>query len=582
MPRHHDKTFAKNEVTSWSLPNYWDGIALILVIGLLVLIGFAAHDMTVSYQLGEPTPISLDPSYLPYYALRSVLRMLIALGCSVIFTFIFGTWAAKSTRAERIIIPLIDVLQSVPVLGFLSIAIVPFLALFPGSLLGPEAAAIFAIFTSQVWNMVFSFYQSCRSVPYELREATAMLQLTPWQNFWRLEVPFAMPGLIWNAMMSMSASWFFVVAAEAITTVDYKITLPGIGSYIGMALPQSDLHAVFYAILAMFFVILAYDQLLFRPLNSWIDRFKSEENLDDEENQAWITSLFQHTKIFRRSKDIIEWLWESFIQLPIFTRRTHLETLGKRSFWQQFLLISLGVFFAVLLISTFIMVSWFLFQNIELKEVGHVTFLGMVTGLRVMVLIFLSSLIWVPVGVWIGLRPRLTRYIQPIIQFLAAFPAYLLFPLVVIIIVNYNLNPDIWTSPLIVLGTQWYILFNIIVGTMALPKNLKQVTQNFQVKGWLWWKRFILPGIFPYYITGAITAAGGAWNASIVAETVNWGGTKIHATGLGAYISQFYELRDFPRLTLGIAVMCLYVVLINRIIWQPLYNMTQKRFLLDK
>src|SRR5579862_4377499 len=255
-------------------PNYWDMVALLLVLGVIAVLAWVAKQMAVPYELGQAIPISLDPHHLPGYALRTVLRMLVALFFSLLFTFTFATWAAKSKRAERIIIPLIDILQSVPILGFLSISVVGFIRLFPGSLLGPECAAIFAIFTSQAWNMALGFYQTVRSVPTELNEAANMFHLSAWQRFWRIDVPFSMPGLLWNMMMSMSAGWFFVVASEAVSVANQQIMLPGVGSYIAVAINAMDLHAIGYAILTMFVVILIYDQLLFRPLVAWADKFK--------------------------------------------------------------------------------------------------------------------------------------------------------------------------------------------------------------------------------------------------------------------------------------------------------------------
>jgi NitT/TauT family transport system permease protein len=575
------RTFNKS-VTNWSLPNYWDIAALVLVLSVILLIGWAAAGMTTTrYQTGEVIHISLSPSALPYYALRTVLRMLIGLFFSVIFTFTIGTLAAKNKRAGQVIIPIIDILQSVPVLGFQVIAVVPFIALFPGSLLGPECAAIFAIFTSQVWNMTLSFYQSCRTAPAELKEAVAMFRLSAWQRFWRMDVPHAMPGLIWNAMMSMSASWFFVVAAEAITVANKNITLPGIGSYIAAALPKADLHAVGYAILAMFVVILAYDQLLFRPLSQWMDRFRSEESDDGGGTESWVVSLFENTRLFQKMGDLISRFWDSFVNCKWLLRGTP-KPPQEQSEVSRKLMLSLwyGLLFSIIT-SAIAFLVWYVAKALAWSEVGWVITLGLMTALRVTVLIFLCSMLWVPVGVWIGLRPRATRIVQPMIQFLASFPAYVFFPVVVMVIVRYHLNPEVWTSPLMILGTQWYILFNVIAGTIALPKDLRQVASNLQVSGWLWWKRLILPGIFPYYVTGAITAAGGAWNASIVAEVVTWGDTTIRATGLGAYIAANSTNLDYPRLALGIAVMCLLVVIINRILWRPLYTMAEKHYLID-
>lgn len=572
-------TYTKNEVTKWPIPNYWDIIALALVLAIIILLGWGAKSMLGKFELGETIPISLAPDALPYYALRTVLRMFIALAFSLLFTFIFGTWAGKSRQAERIIIPMIDILQSVPVLGFLTITVAGFIALFPGSMLGPECAAIFAIFTAQVWNMTLSFYQSIRSVPLQLKEASAMFQLSGWQKFWKVDVPFAMPGLLWNTMISMSASWVFLVAAESISVANRHITLPGIGSYIAVAIENADIAAVGYVIVAMFLVILLYDQLLFRPLVAWAEKFKSELNLDEEEPESWLLNLFQRTKVLRYLGNFFSWLSDVFVNFHLFRHRpslrkkVKLDHLLRRllSFLWNFVLI-IAILFAIIILFRFI------FATLPLNEGTHVLYLGFITAIRVTILIFFSSLIWVPIGVWVGLHPRASRIVQPIAQFFAAFPVNLLFPIAVIVILTYHLNVNVWTSPLMILGTQWYILFNVIAGASALPRNMHFAVSTLNVKGWLWWKRFILPGVFPYYVTGAITAAGGAWNISIISEAVSWGSVHLYATGIGAYIAKVAAVGDFRRLALGITIMSLYVLVINRIMWRPLYNLAVERF----
>jgi len=572
------KTYAKNEVTTWPIPNYWDVIALVLILAIIVLLGWGAKAMLGQYKLGKPILISLSPWELPYYALRSVIRMFIALGCSLLFTFIFGAWAAKSRQAERIIIPMIDVFQSVPVLGFLPIAVIVFVAMFPNSMLGPECAAIFAIFTAQVWNMTLSFYQSVRTVPQDLHEASSMFHLSAWQRFWRLEVPFAMPGLIWNMMMSMSGSWVFLVAAEAITVANKTIQLPGVGSYIWLAIEHRDLDAIFYVIFTMFIVIALYDQLLFRPLVAWAEKFKVEDIASEEEPESWILNLFHRTRLFRFLGHILSNISDAIVNVKIF-RKKHLRKQIEPSYIFRKLIIVIGnVVIVVALTAAVYVLLHFIFSALPVDESLHVLYLGFVTAIRVMVLIVVSSIIWVPIGVWVGLNPRVSQVVQPIAQFLAAFPANLLFPLVVILIVKYQLNVNIWVSPLMIIGTQWYILFNVVAGTSALPKNLKDAVGTLNVRGWLWWKRFILPGIFPYFITGAITAAGGAWNISIIAEAVSWGNVHLHATGLGAYITEVYTQGNFPKLALGVAVMSLYVLVINRVLWRPLYNLAEEKF----
>jgi NitT/TauT family transport system permease protein len=581
VPFSREKPFAKITITKFLYPNYWDMAALLFVFSVIILVVWGTRQMASPYQIGQQIPISLAPENLPYYALRSVLRMLIAMVFAVLFTVIFGTWAAKNKHAERIIIPIIDILQSVPVLAFLTITVVGFIALFPGSLLGPECAAIFAIFTSQVWNMALSFYQSLRTLPTELSEAAGMFHLSFWQRFWRLDVPFAMPALLWNMMVSMSASWFFVVAAESITVANQNISLPGIGSYIALAVLKADRLSVLYAIVAMSVVIILYDQLLFRPLNIWADRFKFEHESEGSVSGAWLIQLFQHTNVLRQGGLLIGKFWDAFVDIPWFLQR-HPPSFRKPARWRQLLLTSF--WYTTLSIAIIVMAYVFLsfiFNSVHVSECLHVLYLGLLTGTRVMVLIVLCTLVWVPIGVWIGLRPKWADFFQPVIQILAAFPANLFFPIVVIVILKYHLNVEIWTSPLMILGTQWYILFNVVAGVSAIPNDMQQVAKNFSVTGWLWWKKLVLPAIFPYYVTGAITAAGGAWNASIIAEAVSWGSTKIQATGLGAYITQQATVGDLPRLALATAAMSLFVVIINRLVWRPLYHLAEERFRLE-
>lgn len=568
-------------------PNYWDMMALFIVLAGIMLFAWNAKQMTTPYALGQSIPISLDPKMLPMYAARTVVRMLIALLVSLLFTFIFGTWAAKSDRAARIIIPLIDILQSVPILGYLYLVIPFFIALFPGSLLGPECAAIFVIFTSQVWNMALGFYQTIRSVPFEVIEAGRMYHLTRWQRFWRIDVLYSMPNLLWNTMASMSAAWFFVVASEAITVSNQQILLPGIGSYISVAILAADIRAICYAILAMFFVIIMYDQLVFRPLVAWAEKFKSDREgggIDEAEPESWVIDLFRRTRMLRNLGNKISYFFDLFVNIR-FPRIGHHKTsqaIAKTSFFSEERINFLwNTTLFLLSISAIIYLLHYIFNNISLPEVIHVFFLGLITATRVVVLIILCSIVWVPVGVWIGRRPKVTQFAQPIAQILAAFPANLFYPFIVLFIVNYHLNPNIWLTPLMILGSQWYILFNVIAGSSSIPKDLLQAVDNLNVKGMLRFRRLFMPGIFPYYITGAITAAGGAWNASIVAEVASWGNTKLVANGLGAYITQHTNSGNFTRIALGISMMCLFVLLFNRLVWRPLYVYAENRYLME-
>ena len=561
------------------VPNRWDILAFPLVFGLLLLAAKGARETLAPLAALKEPVVSLDPVNLPEYALRTTLRMLAAMVASLIFTVTYGTLAAKSRRAELVLVPLLDILQSVPVLGYISFTVVFFMSLFPGRVAGAEAAAIFAIFTSQAWNMTFSFYQSLRTVPRDLEEATQSFRFSAWQRFWRLEVPFAMPGLIWNMMMSMSGGWFFVVASEAITVGDKTITLPGIGAYLAQATAEKNLAAVGWVVLAMTVVIILYDQLMFRPLVAWADKFRFEQTGAQTAPGSWFLDLLQRSRLLQTATIPVSLMLRTLSRsrfAPLREGAARVRASGSMAIdavW--FVAIAAAAVFAAWKIIDYVAtgVGW--------ADVFNVFELGSFTLTRVVVLIAVASLIWVPIGVEIGLRPHLAEKIQPLAQFLAAFPANLLFPVFVVAIVRFDLNPDIWLSPLIILGTQWYILFNVIAGAMAYPNDFREAATNFRMRGWQWWRQVMLPGIFPYFVTGAITASGGAWNASIVAEAVSWGNTKIFAHGLGAYIAENTASGDYPKIVLGIAVMSLIVILFNRMLWRPLYAFAEERLRLD-
>jgi len=554
----------------------WDVVAVLLILGLLVFFAEASRHLLQPLAELQRQPVSLDPDNLPEYAARTTLRMLIAMALSLLFTFTYATLAAKSKHAERLLIPLLDILQSVPILGFISITVVFFMALAPGRVLGAEFAAIFAIFTSQAWNMAFSFYQSLRTVPTELIEASRNFRLSPWMSFWRVDVPFAMPQLIWNMMMSMSGSWFFVVASEAISVGNTTITLPGVGSYIALAIEQRNLAAVGYAIATMLIVILIYDQLLFRPLVAWADRFRFEQEPGVLPPQSWVLDVLRRSRLVDRLTSPFALLWRRLLLARWSERADQAKgTPQQRHAWVTFQWAAIVMALAAVALWQ---VARFIVQDITLSDVATTLLLGLATLSRIVVLIAIASAIWVPVGVWVGTRPRVANLVQPVAQFLAAFPANLLFPIAVSAIVALKLNPNVWLSPLMILGTQWYILFNVVAGAAAIPAELRAAGVNFRVRGWLWWRRIALPAVLPYYVTGAITASGGSWNASIVAEVASWGNERLEAQGLGAYIAQQTEAGDFHRIVLGIAVMSLFVVLINRTFWRPLYFYAERKF----
>jgi len=552
----------------------WDLLAMLLVFALIVSFAESSRHVLQPLAALQVAPVSLDPHYLPEYATRTTWRMLLALALSLLFTFTYATLAAKSKRAEVLLVPLLDILQSVPILGFISVTVVFFMSLAPGRVLGAEFAAIFAIFTSQAWNMAFSFYQSLRTVPLELTEASRMFRLSGWAHFWRAEVPFAMPQLIWNMMVSMSGSWFFVVASEAISVGNTTVTLPGIGSYIALAIQQKNLAAVGWAIGAMLVVILLYDQILFRPLVAWADRFRFEQQAGAVAPQSLVLAVLRRSRIIAIVTAPLSDLWQrTYRPLPML-RAPRRGASGKTGRWADRLWSGL---FAVAALLALWRVGHFVLPGLPLAEVGKALLLGLITLLRVTVLIAIASVIWVPIGVMVGTRPRLAQLIQPVAQFLAAFPANVLFPVFVVAIVSLHLDADIWLSPLMILGTQWYILFNVVAGAAAIPNELRDVGTNLQCRGWLWWKKIALPAVFPYFATGAITASGGSWNASIVAEVASWGDTHLQANGLGAYIAGATEAGDMHRVVLGIAVMSLYVVIVNRAFWRPLYWYAERK-----
>ena len=543
--------------------------------GLLLGVGGISHLTSPLCSL-DASSISLDPSNLPLYAFYTTLRMMVAVFLSLLFTFIYANSAAKNQKLGQILIPLLDILQSIPVLGYIAFTVSGFLLLFPKSMLGPELAVIFAIFTSQAWNMTFSLYQSLRTTPKELSEAAFVFNLSPWKKFWKLELPFAMPSLIWNTMMSMSSGWFFVVASEAITVGHEKIFLPGIGSYIALAIQKKDLCAVGFAIGSMLIVIFLYDQFLFRPLVAWADKFRYEATMSQTSPQSWVLLVLQRSRFIQKFFSLLPALKGvrfSVKQLSVPSSSGGLHEKFISILWFSFLgIVGIGAFFYVV---------HFLYWEIGLGEFLKVLKLGIFTFLRVIVLVALASFLWVPIGLYIGLRPAWVQVIQPVAQFLASFPANLLFPVAVILVSHYSLNPNIWLSPLIIFGAQWYILFNVIAGASVVPNDLQEVSLSLKISDWNRWRRLLLPGIFPYFLTGAITATGGAWNASIVAEFVSWGSQSYEAEGLGSYIAQMTQQGNFQHIILGIGMMAFIVVVCNRFFWRPLYERAVLNFNFD-
>ncbi|MBX3010382.1 MAG: ABC transporter permease subunit [Caldilineaceae bacterium] len=555
---------------------------LLLILGTLAFLGLVARigaGALVRFQPPALVPqISLDPVNLPYYVGRTVLRMFIALACSTLFAMVYGYLAAHSRRWEQLLVPLLDILQSVPVLGFLSITITGFMALFPGRLLGLEATSIFAIFTGQAWNMAFSFYESLRTVPKDLREAATIYKLSPWLNFRKIELPWAMISLIWNAMMSFGGGWFFVAASEAISVLNQHYTLPGIGSYVTVAIAASDMHALALAIVTMAVVIVLVDQLFWRPLTAWSHKFKYERSVSSETPTAWLLSLVNHSTLPRRLNALVGPFTEAFhtrVEAGYYARQQAQILKKPEPRWVEPLYRTvLGLGLAGLLIAGLS----FILSEVTVAEMGKVIWLGGATFLRVLALLLLSTLIWTPVGVAIGFHPRFARLAQPMVQFLSSFPANFLFPFATLFFIRAGIDINLGGMLLMALGAQWYILFNVIAGATRIPTELREMTMNMGLKPYHRWRELILPGIFPAWITGGITAAGGAWNASIVAEVVKWGDQTLVAQGLGAYIAQATSAGDWPRIALGVGVMSIFVVGLNSLLWRRLYRLAEAKY----
>jgi len=566
--------FARREFA----PNRYDLVAFALIGALAVVVVHGAQQMNMPVAALHAAPVVLDPMRLPEYAIRSTLRMFAAIILSLLFTFVVATLAAKSRKAGMVIVPMLDILQSIPIMTFLAFTTAFFIGLFPRSEMGSECAAIFGIFTSQVWNMTFSFYQSMRTLPADLEEVSTQFNLSPWQRFIKLELPFATPALVWNTMMSMSGSWFFVVASEALTVGTRSINLPGIGTWLALAIEHSDARSVLWAVFAMAVVILLYDQLLFRPIVAWADKFRFELTASEQEPQSWFLDLLQRTRLFPRIARPIGRLLAAIPRPP--RLKSPVRPITDPTFIRWFDRLWIAVV-AIGAISAAATVAIYVHHTLVLKDVLYAAGLGFLTFARVLVLIIVASAIWVPIGVWIGLRPAWSQRIQPVAQFLAAFPVNILFPFVVLTIVAGRLDPNVWLSPLIILGTQWYILFNVVAGASVLPTDLKEAAGIFKLRSWQRWRDLILPGIFPYYVTGALTASGGSWNASIVAEYVSWGHTKLHAAGLGSYIAMATEAGDFPRIALGSTVISMFVLAMNHTLWRPMYRYAEKNLRLN-
>jgi NitT/TauT family transport system permease protein len=554
------------------------GIGIFLLIYAVVRVGAGARVPIPPAQAA----FNSSPSQLPYYAARSLLRMFIALFFSYAFSLGYALLAARSRRARLIMVPALDILQSVPVLGFLTITVAFFLRLFPGSELGLEAASIFAVFTSQAWNITFSFYYSLTSQSRDLDEASRLMGLSRWKRFWAIDVPGGAIGLVWNGMMSFGGSWFFLTASELITVSGKSHTLPGVGSYVGIAEQQGNLEHVLYGIIAMIVMILAVNFVFWRPLVAYVERFRQELTESNVKPRSLFIDLLRRTswpaaagrgrQLLARPVNRVMGAVTGTDDQTLVSHPTRRRA-GDAVFWV--------VVVAILAYGVYSLLAYIAAGQGGLGMIGTAFGDGALTLIRVAVVVAVASVIWVPVGVWIGFNPRVAQYMQPVVQVLASFPANFIFPFIAVFFLDTGISINYGSVLLMALGTQWYILFNVIAGASAVPSDLKEAMDNLGVRGWKRWQRMIIPAIFPAYVTGAITAAGGAWNATIVAEFITYKNHVLAAKGLGTFITEGSNASDMHQVIAGILVMAVFVVGLQALLWHRLYNLAERKFALS-
>jgi NitT/TauT family transport system permease protein len=562
---------------------------------LLALAGAALGAMVATgRQFAEPYHeavfIDLSLAALPRYTLLSLSRGVLAYLLSLVFTLAYGTISAHNPRAERVMIPMLDVLQAIPVLGFLPGLVLALIAVFPARELGLELACVIMIFTGQVWNMTFSFHGSLRAIPAPMREVATLQGLSGWQTFRLLELPAATIGLVWNSMMSMAGGWFFLTVNEAFTLGSRDYRLPGVGSYMSEAISRGDATAMVAAIVAMTVMIVLVDQVVWRPIVAWSQRFKVEEVAELDAPTSWVLDTLRRSMVLERFRGVL-----ARFRRTAAPRVRPIVSAGRARAW-----LGRGAASAVRIAKPVVLVvlgagalwgSWSLVRLLAALPLrdpsgGGSDWPGVLLSLlasfaRTTAAVALGAAWALPAGILIGRSPRWSRRLQPVVQVVASFPAPMLFPLVTLLLHALGVPFGIGCVALMLLGAQWYILFNVIAGAASIPADLKEVSQVYRIGRWDRWRRLYLPCVFPSLLTGLVTAAGGAWNATIVSEYVQIGGRTYAAYGLGSLISRATAAGNFPLLTAGVAVMAVAVVLLNRALWKRLYRFAQERFSLD-
>ena len=563
-----------------------DLVVLLAVIAAITLLVIAASRWTA--PLTPVVSIDLSPSALPAYAGYSLLRMILAYLLSLAFTFIYGHIAATNRRAQVVMIPVLDILQSIPILSFLPVVTLTLVAAFPHSNIGLELSSVILIFTSQVWNMTFSFYHSVRTQPTDLKEVATVVRLRPWRRFLTLELPSSAIGLIWNSMMSWAGGWFFLIASEQFTSGTRSFQLPGLGSYLQAAANKGDTGAILLGLFTLILLIVLLDLLFWRPVVAWADKFKVEQSsgadtphspvLDALRRSALIATV--NRRVFRPLGRLSAGLLDRLQPLP--GTSTPQESEGQPSRLPSARRVATWVFLLLLGIVALIGLWSTIRLLIQVPSGfwGGLLLAALATWLRTLAALLIGAAWTVPVGVAIGLSPRWSRRLQPVVQVIASIPATAIFPILLLALVGLPGGLSWAAILLMLLGTQWYVLFNVIAGAMAIPSDLREATTVYHASGWRKWRTLILPAIFPYLVTGLLTASGGAWNASIVSEFVQFGNHTLSTIGLGASIAEAVAANNFSELLAATLLMALFVVILNRLIWKRLYALAERRYTL--
>jgi NitT/TauT family transport system permease protein len=577
-----DNTFARTLVPERTWPFFLD-----LTVAAFCLAGFYGVLFVARYWFSYPVPavtISRSPAMLPLYAFYSTVRIGVAYLLSLFFAVTYGYIAAYNKRVESLMIAALDILQSIPVLSFLPGVMLAMMSLIPGRQLGIEMGAILLIFTGQVWNMAFSFYSSLKSIPRELREACAINRFSAWQRFWQLELPFSAIGLIWNSMVSVAGGWFFLMVCEMFPIGDRHFRLPGLGSFLQTAANNGDNHAMIEGIVTMMLIIVMTDQLVWRPVIAWSDKFKFENTESDNRITSPMLHLLRNSNVLafvqRRTIDPLSERIYGGLARRMEKSIQQADAPKRPAAYNAVASVVVGIVgvAAILFAAAHALL---LLRQVHPSELGSLVKGAAATFLRVNISLFLASLWTIPAGVAIGFNPRLARIAQPVVQMVASFPAPVLFPFIILGLMRLGAGLGIGSIALMLLGTQWYILFNVIAGAMAIPSEMREVAELFRFTTIQRWTTVILPGIFPYLITGLITASGGAWNASIIAEYFHLKDQTLHTLGLGAQIAAASDSANFPILLLATIMMALMVVTVNRIVWRPLYHLAETKYRLD-